>query len=82
MFNHLSKFYWQLFKNNNLRFLLVYIKYLFYRLFYKYEEIISPYSISNSNSYNRSALNSIRTECFYNRIKYPQRHINVTRIRQ
>jgi hypothetical protein len=70
MFNHLSKFYWQLFKNDYLRYLLVYIRYLFYRLFYKFEEISSPYSISNSNSYNRSALNSIRTECFYNRIKY------------
>ena len=67
---HFSKFYWQLFRNDYLRFILVYIRFLFYRFFYKHREIYSPHSIPNTNKYNRSALNSIRTETFYNRIRY------------
>lgn len=70
MQKHLLNFFWQFFKNNYLRFLFVYLRYIFFKLFYNFKEIKSPYSIPNSNSYNRSALKNIRTECFYNRIKY------------
>ena len=65
-----SKFYWQLFRNDYLRYLIVLLRYLFFKTFYNFKELKSQFSITNSNDYNRSALSSMRTECFYNRIKY------------
>lgn len=70
MFNHLSKFYWQLFKNDYLRFLLVYFRYMYFKFNYRFKEIQSLHSIPNTNSHNREALKKISTECFYNRIRY------------
>jgi len=65
-----SKFYWQLFRNDYLRYLIVLLRYHFFKTFYNFKELKSQFSITNSNDYNRSALSSMRTECFYNRIKY------------
>lgn len=70
MQKHISFFFWQLLRNDYLRYLIVLLRYYFFKIFYKFQELKSPYSITNTNKYNRSALNSLRTECFYNRIRY------------
>lgn len=70
MQKHLLNFFWQLFKNDYLRFLLVYFRYVFFRTTFAYREIDSSYSKPNTNHHNSAALKDMRTECFYNRIKY------------
>lgn len=49
---------------------MFFFRYNFFRIFYDLKELNSTFSITNANSHNRSALSSMRTECFYNRIRY------------
>lgn len=70
MKKHIFNFFWQLFKNDYLRFFLVYTRYFFFSFIFSFRKIESVYSKPNTNNYNITALKSIRTECFYNRIKY------------
>jgi len=72
MLRHIVSFFYQFLKNDYLRLILVYFRYIFFNIFYKFKEIDSPYSKLNTNNHNKSAFQNLKTDCMYNRIKFIQ----------